>query len=185
MNLHELLPRLTGVRRSGNGYIARCPAHDDRTPSLSFAQIGERISASLFRRLLCRGDLRRAGHHPQEPVRERQQRSAGVRASNRPVGDGVEVAIMRDYGKIAPQFWNGPTGRKIRRLGIECQVVALYLVTAPTSNALGLYYLPLPILCHEVAGLTLEGASKALQSLSDIGFAHYDAKSSTRWLPSK
>jgi hypothetical protein len=30
-----LLDRLTSVRRSGGGWVARCPAHDDRNPSLS------------------------------------------------------------------------------------------------------------------------------------------------------
>lgn len=36
--MDELLPRLEGVRRIGNGWIARCPAHDDRTASLSLAE---------------------------------------------------------------------------------------------------------------------------------------------------
>ena len=35
MTLEELLGKLDGVRRSGRGYVARCPAHDDRHPSLS------------------------------------------------------------------------------------------------------------------------------------------------------
>jgi hypothetical protein len=29
---------LEGLRRSGDGYVARCPAHQDRTPSLSIRQ---------------------------------------------------------------------------------------------------------------------------------------------------
>jgi hypothetical protein len=33
-----LLSRLEGVRRSGSGWVARCPAHEDRTPSLSVAR---------------------------------------------------------------------------------------------------------------------------------------------------
>lgn len=34
--LHEVvLPRLHGIRKHGDGYSARCPAHDDTTPSLS------------------------------------------------------------------------------------------------------------------------------------------------------
>lgn len=33
--LRRLLAKLDGVRRSGDGYVARCPAHDDRRPSLS------------------------------------------------------------------------------------------------------------------------------------------------------
>jgi hypothetical protein len=33
-----VLARLDGVRRSGRGWIARCPAHADRSPSLSIAE---------------------------------------------------------------------------------------------------------------------------------------------------
>lgn len=35
MNVEALLARLPGVRRSGDGWIASCPAHRDRSPSLS------------------------------------------------------------------------------------------------------------------------------------------------------
>jgi putative DNA primase/helicase len=35
MNLEAVLARLQGVRRNGSGWQARCPAHEDRTPSLS------------------------------------------------------------------------------------------------------------------------------------------------------
>lgn len=41
MTIDELLPRLEAVRRSSRGYQARCPAHDDSTPSLSIRD-GER-----------------------------------------------------------------------------------------------------------------------------------------------
>lgn len=36
MSAHDLLSRLEMVKRTGPGrYIARCPAHDDRSPSLA------------------------------------------------------------------------------------------------------------------------------------------------------
>ena len=38
MRLDDFLSRLEGVRRSGAGYVARCPAHDDRRASLSVAE---------------------------------------------------------------------------------------------------------------------------------------------------
>lgn len=39
MTLSELLPRLDAVRERGTGrWTARCPAHEDRTPSLSIAE---------------------------------------------------------------------------------------------------------------------------------------------------
>jgi hypothetical protein len=35
MHLDDFVPRLDRVRPSGKGYVARCPAHEDRNPSLS------------------------------------------------------------------------------------------------------------------------------------------------------
>lgn len=89
---------------------------------------------------------------------------------------------MRGYGKVSPRFWNGPTGKAIRALGPEAQVVALYLMTAPSSSMTGLYYLPIPILAHET-GCPFEGASKALRSLSRAGFCTYDGDEEVVWVP--
>lgn len=88
---------------------------------------------------------------------------------------------MRDYGKIAPQFWTGCTGRRIRAFGPHAQIVALYLVTCPSASMIGLYYLPLPTLAHET-GIPLEGASKALRCLSEAGFAEYDEANEVVWV---
>lgn len=38
MQLEDVLRRLDGVKRSGSGYSARCPAHDDKNASLSVKQ---------------------------------------------------------------------------------------------------------------------------------------------------
>ena len=89
---------------------------------------------------------------------------------------------MRDYSKVAPTFWTGETGKKIRQLGRDAQVVALYLITAPGSNWIGLYYLPLPTLCHEV-GISSESAMRTLRKLEQIDFAHYDAEREYVWIP--
>ncbi len=35
MNLEDVLSRLEAVQPSRNGYLAKCPAHEDRNPSLS------------------------------------------------------------------------------------------------------------------------------------------------------
>ncbi len=89
---------------------------------------------------------------------------------------------MRDYSKVVPSFWTGETGKRIRKAGQNAQIVALYLMTAPGSNMLGWYYLPLPVLAHET-GMTLEEASKALESLFEVGFAQYDHESEYVFLP--
>lgn len=88
---------------------------------------------------------------------------------------------MRDYSKVSPQFWIGATGKKLRAQGIECQLVALYLMTCSHANMLGIYYLPKVYIAHE-CGLTLEGANKGLQSAIDAGFCSYDDPSEMVWV---
>lgn len=50
MTVEPLLSRLEGVRRTGhNCWIARCPAHDDRGPSLSIRELDDgRILVHCF-----------------------------------------------------------------------------------------------------------------------------------------
>jgi hypothetical protein len=83
---------------------------------------------------------------------------------------------MRDYAKVAPQFWTGETGKKIRAAGAETVVVALYLMTCPHANMIGLYYLPKMYIAHET-GLGMEGASKGLTRAIEAGFCSYDEAS--------
>ena len=40
MTVDELLGRLDRVKRNGSGWVARCPAHEDRNPSLSVGEGG-------------------------------------------------------------------------------------------------------------------------------------------------
>jgi len=48
MNLTELLPRLSGVRKGWHGYAAKCPAHDDNKQSLTLAEADGRILLNCF-----------------------------------------------------------------------------------------------------------------------------------------
>lgn len=82
---------------------------------------------------------------------------------------------MRDYGKVSPQFWTGKTG-KVLRGNAEAQVVALYLMTSPHANMIGLYRLPVSYLAEDT-GLPFEGASKGLRSCAEAGFCAYDESS--------
>lgn len=43
MTLDQFLELLEGVKKQGQGYIARCPAHEDRTASLSVYDSGDKI----------------------------------------------------------------------------------------------------------------------------------------------
>lgn len=79
---------------------------------------------------------------------------------------------MRDYGVISPKFWIGETGKKLRGQP-EAQIVALYLMTCPHANMIGVFHCPLLYIAHET-GLPFEGASKGLRSLIEAGFCTYD-----------
>lgn len=82
---------------------------------------------------------------------------------------------MREFGKVGPTFWTRGTGKALRGHP-EAQIVALYLMSAPTSNMIGLYYLPVEVIAHDT-GLPLEGASKGLRRAFEGGFCTYDEAS--------
>lgn len=84
---------------------------------------------------------------------------------------------MRAYGVINPTFWTRGTGKQLRGQQLP-QLVALYLMSAPTSNMIGLYYLPVAAIAHEL-GSPLEGASEALSRVVKTGFCKYDAETET------
>lgn len=88
---------------------------------------------------------------------------------------------MRDYSKVGPNFWIGATGKRLRAAGMEAQVVAMYLMTGPHANMLGLYYCPVMFIAHET-GLGFEGASKGLARAIEAGFCEYDHDSEVVWV---
>lgn len=88
---------------------------------------------------------------------------------------------MRDYAKVRPKFWTQGTGKRLRG-DADTQVVAHYLMTGPTGHMTGVFYCPLPTLCHET-GVSLEGASKALRRLAEEGFAFFDPTFDLMWVP--
>jgi len=89
---------------------------------------------------------------------------------------------MREYARVYSSFWTGQTGKKLRSCGYESRIIALYVLTSPHANMIGLYYLPIPYISYETA-ISEEGASKALRSLGTIGFCFYDDESEFVWVP--
>lgn len=96
---------------------------------------------------------------------------------------------MRDYSKVGPRFWTGETGRYLRLLGRDAQVIGFYLFTCPTANMIGLYYLPLSTLTHET-GIEISTAEIVLERIAEAPsepltspfegvFARYDRHTET------
>ncbi len=49
MNVVVLLDKLEGVKETGPGrWIARCPSHDDKSPSLSIRDVGDKLLLCCF-----------------------------------------------------------------------------------------------------------------------------------------
>jgi hypothetical protein len=84
---------------------------------------------------------------------------------------------MRKYAVLSPRFWIGDTGKELRKYG-DVQRIALYLLSCPDSNMIGLYYLSIPTLCHEL-NIKPQGASKGLLILNNLQYAAYDTVSET------
>lgn len=84
---------------------------------------------------------------------------------------------MRDYGVVSPQFWIGQTGKALRG-NAPAQLLALYLMTCPHANMIGVFHCPVLYMAHET-GLSMEGASKALASLIEAEFCIYEADTET------
>ena len=87
---------------------------------------------------------------------------------------------MREYAKVFPRFWQAGTGKALRG-DPETQVLALYLMTSPHANMIGVFHCPIQYMAHET-GLTLEGASKALARLIEGKFCTFDGEDEVVWV---
>jgi hypothetical protein len=90
-------------------------------------------------------------------------------------------ALMRDYAKVSPLFWTRGSGKRLRG-DADAQVLALYLVTCPNANMVGIYYVPFVAIAHET-GLGAERAEAALSRIATSGFAFYDPENELAWVP--
>lgn len=82
---------------------------------------------------------------------------------------------MRDYSVVTPAFWIGDTG-KLLRGDANSQLLAMYLMSSPHSTMTGVFHCPILYMAHET-GMGIEGATKALARLSQVGFCEYDEAS--------
>jgi hypothetical protein len=94
MNVEAILGRLRGVRRNGDGWLARCPAHDDRNPSLSIRESNGKTLLHCFgacsTEAVCQAlgikvrELFSESHTAHKPkpciVRDAEKRIAGLRS---------------------------------------------------------------------------------------------------------
>jgi hypothetical protein len=87
---------------------------------------------------------------------------------------------MRDYSKVSGSFWTGKTGKSMRG-NLQTQIVALYLMTSPHANMIGVFNCPVEYIAHET-GSPLEGAMQGLEKLQKDGFCTFDGETDTVWV---
>lgn len=86
---------------------------------------------------------------------------------------------MRTQVTLIPTFWTRGSGKKLRGNPVA-QVLALYLMSAPASTYVGIYYLTIITIVNET-GLTEAQVRETLPLVSDI--AQYDEQAELVFLP--
>lgn len=88
---------------------------------------------------------------------------------------------MRDFVKLSPTFWTGRTGRALREAHPSAQLLALYLISSPHVNYIGIYRLPLTYIAADL-GWTIEHVHDIFENVKWSGFAEYDRVSEIVWI---
>lgn len=91
---------------------------------------------------------------------------------------------MREYGKVYTAFWADPS---MRTMSEDARTLALYLLTCPHGNLIGLFRLPDAYAADDLQW-AIERVSKGFRELFERGFCARDAASNwlvipnyTRW----
>lgn len=79
---------------------------------------------------------------------------------------------MRSFSRFPPTFWRSPIARALRGKP-DCQTVAVYLQTCPSSTMTGLYYLLVSTIADEL-GFPVDHVREILRKLERVGFCAYD-----------
>ena len=104
--VEQLLDALDGVRRSGSGWHARCPAHDDRSPSLAISEDDDGRALIFCHAGCSTREILDALGLPMRALFPRGQRSGlAVRVepstpTYRPLSRGVQARLYRAQGVL-------------------------------------------------------------------------------------
>lgn len=88
---------------------------------------------------------------------------------------------MRKFTMIFPSFWTGRTGRDLRATGNDAQLVALYLLSCPHANYIGMYRLPVAYIAADL-DMSPTNVMQTLSRIEQTGFARYDEATETVWI---
>lgn len=89
--------------------------------------------------------------------------------------------MARDYFRKRSTWWTGETGRALRNHPSVVREVGDYLISAPTANVYGLYYLPVLTIVNDT-GRQQRQVEDCIRVLHDLCFAYYDPINQFVWV---
>ena len=88
---------------------------------------------------------------------------------------------MKSFSKLYSDFWINYDNSEIVGLGVEAQLMALYLQGNSHRSMLGVYYLPLLYIASDLK-LPVKKVRTALEKLCKINYCKYDEKTQYVWV---
>jgi hypothetical protein len=102
MIAENLLTRLEGVRERGDGrWVARCPAHHDKAPSLSVQDVGDKVLLCCFSGCETAAVLDAVGLTWSELFEPKPHHEAPRAAKARPFSDRDLLTLLTEEGMVA------------------------------------------------------------------------------------
>ena len=128
LTLDAALARLDGVRKAGNGYVAKCPSHPDNNPSLSITEKGGKVLMKCFSGCAF-DDIREAlGFDRPNPMKTNQ--FTGLSLHHGTEAQKAQLGELRGVGTVAV---NLAVNNGLVRFG-TWHKQAVWAVTDPTEN---------------------------------------------------
>jgi Toprim domain-containing protein len=170
----ETIAKALGGRKVGGGWMARCPAHEDRNPSLSLHDaddgkvlvrchagcdqgrvIGALRSRGLYRQFRCSAPRTVANNQPDRDDAKRSEAALAIWQSATPAGGTLvePYLVSRGLHLPPPPTLRFHTGLRLIGEGIETCLAAMLATGCPAWAALstsGLRALDLPNDVREV-----------------------------------
>ncbi len=88
---------------------------------------------------------------------------------------------MKHFSKLYSDFWINYDNSEVVSLGMDAQLMALYLQGNSHHNMLGVYYLPLLYIASDLK-LPVEQVKTALKKLCQINYCKYDVETQHVWV---
>lgn len=88
---------------------------------------------------------------------------------------------MRTFAQIQPTFWTRGSGKRLRNKPLA-RLLALYLMTGPSSTMVGLYYISRRTLVEDT-GIPDSELDACLAAVAEVGIAFYDPTEELAYVP--